>query len=93
MHKHKQKIKTHTCVQTSCTVNLYRDIINARTFPVIHAAINNEALINYDANQQLVRAQLLPRLERSTGYWSRGYWWSTYSKRSLNSQDSVRKKN
>ncbi len=47
---------------------LHRDIINAKTFPAIQAAIDYAARIGYDANQQLVRAQLPPRLER---YWSR----------------------
>jgi hypothetical protein len=37
---------------------LYRDIINSRTFPEIQTVIYYAALIDYDANLQLVRAQL-----------------------------------
>ncbi len=43
---------------------LYRDIINARTFPEIQAAIYAAAQINYNANLQLVREQSTPRLEQ-----------------------------
>ncbi len=43
---------------------LYWNIINARTFPEIQAAIDDAAPINYDANPQLLRAQLPPRLEQ-----------------------------
>jgi hypothetical protein len=41
---------------------MYRDIYSAMTFPEIQAAINDAARIDYDADPQLVRAQLPPRL-------------------------------
>jgi hypothetical protein len=37
---------------------LYRVIVKTRTFPAIQAAINYAARIDYDANPQLVRAQI-----------------------------------
>ena len=43
---------------------LYQDIINARTFSEIQAAIDDAAPVDYDANPQLIRAQLPPRQER-----------------------------
>ncbi len=43
---------------------LYQDIINARTFSEIQAAIDDAAPINYDANPQLDRAQLPQRPEQ-----------------------------
>ena len=46
---------------------LYQDIINARTFSEIQAAINDAAPVDYDANPQLIRAQLPPRQEQLIG--------------------------
>ena len=43
---------------------LYQDIINARTFSEIQAAIDDAAPVDYDANPQLIRAQVHPRQER-----------------------------
>ncbi len=68
---------------------LYRDIIKARTFPEIQAAINDAAPIDYDANQQLVRAQLPPNNWLKVPRVPMVY----LLKRSLNLQDSVRKEN
>ncbi len=46
---------------------MYRNIINARTFPEIQAAINDDAQIDYDADSAPILEQLVIGVEGTGG--------------------------
>ncbi len=80
MHKHKRKIKTHTCVQTRCTEILSTPghLLRIKQQSTMQHQSNMTRSCEPAASLSTITSNLKAR---TTGYGSRGYWWSTYSNR------------